>query len=106
MSDIQFNPSSYAKGGEQMATAGQDLQTRTQSLLAEVSDLSVLGTNDTLGGVCQMIYGVFLQVFTETAQGAAQSLGWQGQQLTAVGKQYQGMEDDFAAQLQQFGGEI
>lgn len=77
-----------------MGQAGGDLEAKTSALLAEVSDLSVLGTNDTLGGVAQMIYGAFLEVFQETSTDLTQGYTDTGEKLTAAGRLYEQVEQD------------
>lgn len=89
---IIFDPASYDKGAEGMDEAGRDLENRTSSLMSQVTDLSVLGTYDTLGGVAQMIYGVFLEVFQETASDLGQGYGDTGEALSAAGKMYRETE--------------
>ncbi len=89
---IRFHPGSYDQGASQVQRAAADLQARTKALLGEVSDLSVLGTNDTLGGVAQTVYGVFLEVFQETVDDLGESIDAQGRQLRAVGDTYRDLE--------------
>jgi len=93
MSQIRFEPQTWTRAAEGMSDAGEELAQRTQALLGQVSDLSVLGTNDTLGGVCQMIYGTYLQVFTETVTELIQGYGEEASGLHATAAAYQGVED-------------
>ena len=92
--EVRFSPESYAQAGSAMMRAGQDVQAKTQALLWQVNDLNVLGTNDTLGGVAQMIYGVFLEVFQETVEDLATRMGEQGEQLQTVGQAYAEVETE------------
>ncbi|WP_026928208.1 hypothetical protein [Granulicoccus phenolivorans] len=89
---IAFDPGSYQHGGEGMNQAGTDLAARTQDLLAQVSDLSVLGTNDTLGGIAQMIYSVFLGSFQETTGSLTEGYQGHGERLTIAGQAYAQLE--------------
>ncbi len=93
MTEIRFDPTSYQKGAAGMNDAGSELAERTQALLAQVSDLSVLGTNDTLGGVCQMIYSVYLDVFNETVSGLIDGYADEGERLSAASQSYAAVEE-------------
>lgn len=97
MSQIRFEPESYNRAAEGMSEAGEELAQRTEALLGQVSDLSVLGTNDTLGGVCQMIYGAYLQVFTETVTDLIEGYGEEATGLQAVAQSYQAVEESNTA---------
>lgn len=103
---IAFDPESYQHGGEGMNRAGQDLATRTRNLLAEVTDLSVLGTYDTLGGISQMIYSVFLEVFQETAGDLAAGYQDHGERLTVAGQAYAQLENDNVTMAQAIEGNL
>lgn len=101
---ITFDPTSFRKGAAGMDDAGQDLSKRTSALLAEVTDLSVLGTYDTLGGVAQMIYSAFLEVFQETASDLSAGYEDTGAKLSAAGDLYADTERAATEAANQAGG--
>lgn len=100
---IEFDPGSYDRAGEGVAEANAELVQKSQALLAEVSDLSVLGTNDTLGGIAQIIYGVFLEAFQETVTGLGEGYADAHERLAATAASYRAVEDGNASMGQQLG---
>lgn len=103
MSQLRFDSASYTKASAGMADAGDEIANRTEALLAQVSDLSVLGTNDILGSVCQMIYGTYLDIFSETVTGLSDSYGDTAARLAAAGRAYAEVEAANAQGASQMG---
>lgn len=92
MSTIKFDPSSFRKGGQGITDAADDLKGKTHALLSEVSDLSALGTNDTLGSLAQVIYGAVLERVRETVDAVCENYGEHGGRLATAAKLYEDVE--------------
>lgn len=96
MVDVQFNLASLESSGKRMDAAVEDLVQRTQSLLAEVSDVSVLGTNDTLGSIASMLYGLAIGAVQESVASVQDEYGSQGDRIRQAAASYQAAEEGFA----------
>ena len=96
MSPANFtvNPGTIQKASEGMAESAQDLVTKTQSLLGEVSDVSALGTNDTLGSLASMLYSAVLERVQETVDSVAQEYGGNADNLAQAAQAYNAVETD------------
>lgn len=90
---IKFDVGSYRDAAQVMGKAGTDVQASTSRLLGAASDLKVLGTNDTLGSVCQGIYSVFLDLFQETTRDLAGAYSDMAERLAATAQDYADVED-------------
>lgn len=97
MSQIVFDTGSYDRAGRALVDAGAGLRSEAEAFLGSVSDLSALGTNDLLGGVCQAVYAVALEAVTDSALSAADSYEGFGEKLAAAGEVYRELESQQAA---------
>ena len=96
MADVQFNLGSLEVSGRRMDAAVEDLVAKTQSLLGEVSDVSVLGTNDTLGSIASMLYGLAIGAVQESVASVQEEYGVHGGKIREAAAQYQTAEEGFA----------
>ncbi|MDN5726661.1 MAG: hypothetical protein L0G99_12140 [Propionibacteriales bacterium] len=88
MSDIQFDPTSLQKSAGAMSESAEELVRVTQDLLGEVGDPSVLGTNDTLGGIASALYGALLERVQETVESVAEEYAGQSGKLQGAAAAY------------------
>lgn len=88
MSHVQFDVDSLRRAGAGMIESADDLAARTQSVVAECGDLTVLGTNDTLGSVAQLLYAAVLQRVQETVDSLTGATGDHGELLQAAAEAY------------------
>ncbi|MGJ6979004.1 hypothetical protein ACSDQ9_00525 [Aestuariimicrobium soli] len=93
--NLQFDLGALDTAGRKMDAAVDDLVSTTQALLAEVSDVTVLGTNDTLGGIASMLYGLVLERVNETITSIQTEYGAQGGKLREARQAYADVEDSF-----------
>lgn len=96
MADVQFNLGSLEASGRRMDAAVEDLVSRTRALLDEVSDVSVLGTNDTLGSIASMLYGLAIGAVQESVASVEEEYGVHGGKIREAAAQYQAAEEGFA----------
>ncbi|MGA4506586.1 hypothetical protein ACQB6R_13640 [Propionibacteriaceae bacterium G1746] len=96
MADVQFNLASLDSSSKRMDAAVEDLVAKTQSLLGEVSDVTVLGTNDTLGSIASMLYGLAIQAVQESVASVQEEYGAHGGKLREAATQYAAAEQGFA----------
>lgn len=94
--NLQFDVGALEGSSKRMQAAVEDMVTKTQSLLGEVSDVSALGTNDTLGSIASMIYGLALQAVQESVASVQESYGEHGSKLSDAAAQYAAVEEGFA----------
>ncbi len=90
--DLTFSSSAWAAGGQGMSEAAQELVSKTQAHIGSVSDLSALGTDDTLGSICQMIYQAVLERVQQTAEAVGQTYDDHGDKLNQAAKLYAEVE--------------
>lgn len=95
MADVQFNLGSLEGSSKRMDAAVEDLVSKTQSLLGEVSDVSVLGTNDTLGSIASMLYGLAITAVEESVASVQEEYGSQGERIREAAASYQAAEEGF-----------
>lgn len=88
MSHVQFDVDSLRRAGAGLIESADDLAARTQSVVAECGDLTVLGTNDTLGSVAQLLHAAVLQRVQETVDSLTSATGDHGKLLQAAGDAY------------------
>lgn len=106
MTDVQFNLGSLEASSKRMDAAVQELVSKTQGLLGEVSDASVLGTNDTLGSIAQMLYQLAVQAVQESIASVQEEYGTHGGKLREASAQYQAAEQGFAEAGQKMVGDL
>lgn len=92
MSEVQFDPASLRKSAQGMSDSADDLIKVTQSLLGKVGDPSVLGTNDTLGGVASALYAALLERVQESVDSVSEEFGTQGGKLQGAAAAYEATE--------------
>lgn len=92
--NIQFDPTSLKRAADGINEAVQDLVAKTQALMGEVSDVSVMGTNDTLGGIASMLYEAVLARVQETVDSVTEEYGAHGERLEAASQAYATTEDN------------
>lgn len=96
MADVQFNTGSLDASSKRMDAAVEDLVAKTQALLGEVSEVSVLGTNDTLGSIASMLYGLAIQAVQESVASVQEEYGNHGGLLREASAQYAAAEQGFS----------
>ena len=92
---MQFNPTVLESSSKRMDGAVDDLVSKTEALLGEVSDVSVLGTNDTLGSIASMIYGMAISAVEESVRSVQDEYGNHGGKLREAASQYAAAEEGF-----------
>ncbi len=90
---LQFEPSSLRKAAAGMDEASAELLGKAQALLAEVGDVSALGTNDTLGSLASALYSAVLARVQETVDSVATELGEHGGALSEAASAYEATEE-------------
>lgn len=73
--EIVFDTAALRRSADEMDAAAEHVYTTGQDLLSRVSDLSVLGTNDTLGALAQLLYGAVLARVSETLESISTEFG-------------------------------
>lgn len=64
--DIVIDTVALRRSADELSATAQHVHNTGQALLSQVSDLSVLGTHDTLGSLAQLLYGAVLARVSET----------------------------------------
>lgn len=96
MTSLQFDVGALRKAATGMDAAAQDLADKTQSVMGRCSDLSVLGTNDTLGSLAQMLYAAVLERVQQTVDSLVDATHEQGTRLATAADLYAQVEKDNA----------
>lgn len=93
---VTFSPGALRKGAEGFTDSAQGLDSRLQALLSEVGDVSALGTNDTLGSLASMVYGVILERVQETSGSISDEYDDQAEALAIAARAYASVEQENA----------
>ena len=93
---LQYDFTSLDGSSKRMEAAAQDLATKTSSLMGEVSDATVLGTNDTLGSIASMLYSLAVQAVQESVDSVQEEYGVQGDKIASARAAFAAAEEGFA----------
>lgn len=97
MTDLRINPSGLRRASSSLQDEVDSFLRQTDALLAEVSDVTALGTNDTLGSLASMIYGLAIERVRETVQSVQQEYALHAQKLEIAAALYEQTEQANAA---------
>jgi len=89
---IQFSPTSWVTNGNKLSATGDDLASAAQSFISSVSDASVFGGNDLVGGTAGMIYGLMVQRLGGCLDTLAEGFSAHGNMVTQAGQAYAELE--------------
>lgn len=106
MSQVVFSPESWSSNGRRMAQAADDIGSRGQSFLSEVSDSSVFGGNDALGSVAAMLYGLVVERMGACIESLADGYQSYAETMITTGDVYQQLEAEQVMLSQNVAGEI
>lgn len=101
MSRQVFQPSTLRRAGAGIREATEDLTARTQAVLADCSDLTALGTDDTIGSLAQGMYAAVLERVQDTVGSLTRVAGQQSDALNVAAQLYAEVESTNA----QLGGQ-
>lgn len=94
--NLQFNVEAINQSSKKMQATADDLVAQVNSLLASVGDPSVLGTNDTLGSVASMLYGLAMDAVKQCVESIQNEYGSHSGKLSEAAKLYQAGEEEFS----------
>lgn len=92
MTDLRINPDGLHRASSLLQGEVDSLVRQTEAVLAEVSDVSALGTNDTLGSLASMIYGLAIDRVRETVASVEQEYRLHAQKLEIAAVLYERTE--------------
>jgi len=103
---LVFSPQSWTTSGHQLSSSGDAVAQASQSFLGAVSDSSVFGGNDLVGGTAALIYGLMVQRLGGCLDTLAEGFSAHGQMLVEAGQSYADLEQSQVDQAQSIEGAL